>query len=362
MAVSSPTPPPVKRQAAPKPKRLKAPASARKRSGARKKKPQISLSHSVLLIGLECLGILGIGMAAVIVLLGYSANSFSGSGFINSHLPFAAGILLFIVAGAILLGLWLRQRRWLRKRSFLLPPAIVLGLALVIGLLAPPEFFSRAFLYYRVLVGGKEEAGRAALAHQVYAAYRRLETAQLEKMIGRAGPYMAAIEEAGAVYGIDADLLKGLVATESSFLPRLSADGGQGLFQITRIPASVTMAVSRIFPEERRVLTDPSYNAHLGAATLRHYLKEMKGDLFLGLLAYNIGPANGGLRFIMEQYGATDFIAIQPYLMQLPRDYPIRVLSYSLAFRMGREEGRLLAYEEGKNALRIQALGIPGLR
>jgi soluble lytic murein transglycosylase-like protein len=107
-------------------------------------------------------------------------------------------------------------------------------------------------------------------------------------------------------------------------------------------------------------MTDPRYNAFLGAATLRHYINEMKGDLFLGLLAYNIGPANGGLRFIMAQYGATDFITIQPYLLQLPRDYPIRVLSYSLAFRLERVEGKLLAYEEGKNALRIQRLGIPG--
>ena len=63
----------------------------------------------------------------------------------------------------------------------------------------------------------------------------------------------------------------------------------------------------------------------------------------------------------MEQYGATDFITIQPYLQQLPRDYPIRVISYSLAFRIHEKEGRLLAYEEGKNALRIQSLGIPGL-
>jgi soluble lytic murein transglycosylase-like protein len=122
------------------------------------------------------------------------------------------------------------------------------------------------------------------------------------------------------------------------------------------------MAVDRRFPAERRTLIDPRYNAHLGAATFRHYLTEMKGDLFLGLLAYNIGPANGGLRFIMDQYGATDFITIQPYLMQLPRDYPIRVLSYALAFRVGRREGRLPAYEEGLNAVRIQAIGIPGLR
>lgn len=321
-----------------------------------------NFSRNVLLIVLESSGLLGIGMIAVIAVLGYSFHRFSGTGFLRSHLPFAAGIIGFIIVAVMVSGLWLRARRWLLARSVFLPLVLVLGLVLMIGLFVPPEMFSRAFLYYRVLVGGKEEAARTAIAHQVYAAYRRLETKDLTTMLTRAEPYMAAIEEAGAAWGLDGDLLKGLAATESSFLPRSSGDGGQGLFQITRIPASVTTKVDQLFPEKDRDVNNMRYNAHLGAATLKYYLAEMKGDLFLGLLAYNIGPANGGLRFIMEQYGAGDFITIQPYLMQLPRDYPIRVLSYSLAFRVGRREGRLLAYEEGKNAARIQAIGIPGLR
>jgi hypothetical protein len=87
----------------------------------------------------------------------------------------------------------------------------------------------------------------------------------------------------------------------------------------------------------------------------------MHGDLFLGLLAYNIGPRNGGLRAIMEQYGARDFVTIQPYLNTLPRDYPIRVLSAALAYRLWRTEGHLPRYEDGGNALHIQSVGIPGL-
>jgi hypothetical protein len=113
---------------------------------------------------------------------------------------------------------------------------------------------------------------------------------------------------------------------------------------------------------EKISLENPRHNAFVGAATFKHYLAQMNGDLFLGLLAYNIGPANGGLRFIMQQYGATDFTTIQPYLQTLPRDYPIRVLSYSLAFRLWQKEGKLLAYEEGNNAIHIQRIGIPGLQ
>ncbi len=87
----------------------------------------------------------------------------------------------------------------------------------------------------------------------------------------------------------------------------------------------------------------------------------MGGDLFLGLLAYNIGPRNGGLRSIMAQYGARDFVTIQPYLQLLPRDYPVRVLSAALAYRLWRAEATLPAYEVGDNALRIQRGGVPGL-
>jgi hypothetical protein len=300
-------------------------------------------------------------MAAIIVLLGHFANRFSGTDLMGSLLPFAGGIFGLIVLATLLLLGWNKVRRWLLGRSPLLPAAIVVGLAILAGCFVPPAHFTRAFGYYRTLVGGKEEAGRVTLAHQVYAAYRRLDTGQLEKMIGRADQYAKPIEDAAATYGVDLDLLKGLAAAESSYLPRKSADGGHGLFQITRAPAAAVEAVNHHFPADGRSLADPRYNAFLGAATLRHYLAEMNDDLFLGLLAYNIGPANGGLRFIMQQYGTTDFITIQPYLLQLPRDYPIRVLSYSLAFRIHRQEGRLLAYEEGENALHIQGMGIPGL-
>jgi len=54
-------------------------------------------------------------------------------------------------------------------------------------------------------------------------------------------------------------------------------------------------------------------------------------------------------------------VTIQPYLQQLPRDYPIRVLSGALAYRLWRRDGHLPRYEEGDNAEHIQAVGIPGL-
>lgn len=333
----------------------------KKSKGNSRKIQQKDYFRDCLLIVLECIGLTALGMAAIVMLLGYFGNRFSGTDVMGSLLPFAAGILGCIILATLLLSVWIWSRKWLKSMSPLLPAAFILGLAILIGCFVPKGHFTKAFGYYRTLVGGKEEAGRVTLAHQVFAAYRRLGTGQVEKMIGRAEPFAKDIEDAADAYDIDPDLLKGLAATESSYLPRKSADGGHGLFQITQIPKPVRDDVDGLFRLDARDMGNSRYNAFLGAATFSYYLKQMNSDLFLGLLAYNIGPANGGLRFIMQQYGATDFITIQPYLLQLPRDYPIRVLSYGLAFRIHRKEGRVLAYEEEKNAMAIQALGIPGL-
>ena len=127
------------------------------------------------------------------------------------------------------------------------------------------------------------------------------------------------------------------------------------------MPKAVRAEVTKRLEEKELSVKNHRHNAYLAAATFKYYLHQMHDDLFLGLLAYNIGPTNGGLRFIMDQYGATDFFTIQPYLQQLPRDYPIRVLSYALAFRLWQKDKTLLAYEEGANAQHIQSVGIPGL-
>src|SRR5437764_1267751 len=160
---------------------------------------------------------------------------------------------------------------------------------------------------------------------------------------------------------VDAEVLMGVGAAESAFYPRDSAGGGRGLFQITAPPAEAVSEVRRRLGVAELDALNQRHNAFLAAATLRRYLDEMHGDLFLGLLAYNIGPRNGGLRAIMEQYGARDFATIQPYLNTLPRDYPIRVLSAALAYRLWRTEGRLPRYEDGTNAQHIQGVGVPGL-
>jgi len=213
----------------------------------------------------------------------------------------------------------------------------------------------------RTLIGGPAETERMTLAHQVYAAYRRSDPAQLTRVLERARVYEPTVAEAAAAFAVDPEILMGVGAAESAFYPRDSPDGGRGLFQITAPPAEAVADARRRLHVDQLDPLNQRHNAYVAAATLRRYLDEMHGDPFLGLLAYNIGPRNGGLRAIMQQYGARDFATIQPYLSTLPRDYPIRVLAAALAYRLWRTEGRLLRYEDGANAQHIQSVGIPGL-
>lgn len=319
------------------------------------------LRKTLALIALEFLGLSVTSVSLIIVLLGYSANWFSGSHFFSNLLPFALGVLALILVAALLLLGWWKLRKYCQRKSIYAAPVIASCLALVMLWFSMQDSFIQGLAHYRTLVGGKSEASKVTLAHQVYAAYRRLDQAQLQLLVQRAQSYSGDIQDAAKTFKLDEQLLAGIAATESSFLPRTSKDGGQGLFQITAVPSAVTARVSKLLQSPKLDLNNPRHNAYLAAATFKFYLAEMHDDLFLGLLAYNIGPKNGGLRFIMEQYGAHDFVTIQPYLQQLPRDYPIRVLSQALAFRIWQQAGKLLGYEEEHNALRIQRMGVPGL-
>lgn len=328
----------------------------------KQKKTLSHYSRNILLIVLELTGLLITITLAIIILLGYSAVWFSGTRLLANLLPFAVGVLGLVLLSASLLIGWWKLRLFLQSRAVLLPSVLSVSIALFFAWPATQGQFAMAFSHFRMLVGGKQEVRRMTLAHQVYAAYRRYDTAQLQRLIKRGRPYIADIEDAAKAFDIEANLLQGIAATESSFMPRDSRDGGRGLFQITRVPKAAMKEASRRLAVDKPSLRIVRHNAFLAAATLKYYLDQMDNDLFLGLLAYNIGPANGGLRFIMQQYGVKDFVTIQPYLQQLPRDYPIRVLSYSLAFRIWQQEGTLLVYHKADNAQRIQRIGIPGLQ
>ncbi|MBI1813967.1 MAG: transglycosylase SLT domain-containing protein [Deltaproteobacteria bacterium] len=329
----------------------------RRRRRRRRRSGWQSLLRNVL----EAVALLAAGLIGVITAVGRAADRFTGSGVWTHLLPFAGAVLLLAVGTAVVLGVWLVVRAWLAR--WFTPAPLILAFAIAggAGWFATLPVFDLELVHLRTLIGGSADAERRAIAHQVFAAYRRGDRVEVQRMLERARGYEGIIHAAAEAFGLDPEVLIGLAATESSFEPRDSADGGRGLLQITAVPEDATRDVQHRLGVAQVDLRDARQNAWLAAATMRRYLDDMQGDLFLGLLAYNIGPHNGGLRAIMEQYGARDFVTIQPYLQHLPRDYPVRVLANALAARVWRREGRLPAYEEGNNAARIQRLGIPGL-
>ncbi len=311
--------------------------------------------------GVEVAALLAAALVGVIAALGHAADWFAGAGIWAHLLPFAGVVLgLGIIISGVLRA-WLPLRRWLARRWRALPALCALAIAAGALWFATRPEFHREVISLRTMVGGTVEAERAAIAHQVYAAYRRADHDQTLRILERARVYEQTVHEAAAACAVDAEVLMGVGAAESAFYPRDSADGGRGLFQITAPPPAAVARVRKQLGTERLDPLNQRHNAFVAAATLSHYLGEMRGDLFLGLLAYNIGPRNGGLRSIMKHYGARDFVTIQPYLQHLPRDYPIRVLSAALAYRLWRTEGKLPRYEDGENARRVQEVGIPGL-
>ncbi len=345
-------------------KKRRSPGKAGRSGKAVKRKPMPVVFWSrnyLLLMAVEglCLGVTA--LLGTVMVLGKSAGSFSGLGLFSNLLPFAAGILLWVLLAAGLLVGGLKLRHGLLSRWAVLPALLAVCLSMAAAWYTLHTDYIQILADFRGLVGGKQQATRMTLEHQVYAAYRRQELGPLQKMMALAAPFAADIQLAAQTFSVDVNLLQGVAAAESSFVPRTSHDGGKGLFQITAVPKWIIQQACEQLSVKQLDLNHPRHNAFVAAATLKYYLAEMQGDLFLGLLAYNIGPRNGGLRFIMQQYGARDFVSMQPYLQQLPRDYPIRVLSYALAFKLWQQDGRLMPYQEGNNARHIQNIGIPGL-
>ncbi|WP_139556144.1 lytic transglycosylase domain-containing protein [Methylotetracoccus oryzae] len=339
--------------------------ATRKRSTARRPAPRSLPARltwqQALILSIETAALIAAALVAIIAALGHAAERFAGTGLMSSLLPFAAIVLGLALTTTVALKVWRLCRSWLLRLKPFLPALAACLLAAWAGWFASRDAYHRQLTNFRTLVGGTAEAERTTLAHQVFAAYRRADLYQYQLMWERAGAYLPFIQEAAKIYGVDEDVLVGVGAAESSFRPRDSKDGGRGLFQITA-PPKTAMAEARKHLDATTVdLRDHRHNTFVAAATLSHYLAEMKGDLFLGLLAYNIGPRNGGLLSIMSQYHARDFVTIQPYLQHLPRDYPVRVLTAALAYRLWRTEGRLPKYEEGNNAVHIQKVGVPGL-
>ncbi|HUG54677.1 MAG TPA: lytic transglycosylase domain-containing protein, partial [Vicinamibacteria bacterium] len=98
------------------------------------------------------------------------------------------------------------------------------------------------------------------------------------------GPYDDIIEEASAKYGMDPNLVRAVIRTESNFNPKAkSPAGAQGLMQIMPILAR-ELGIKDVF--------DPRTNIFGGTKYLSRLLERHGGDVRLALASYNAGPRN----------------------------------------------------------------------
>jgi soluble lytic murein transglycosylase-like protein len=102
----------------------------------------------------------------------------------------------------------------------------------------------------------------------------------------------AAFSRAAAESGIDADLLRGLCAAESSGNPRArSGKDAVGLLQLTRVAADEAARSLGVPVPDAEALTDPETNLRLGARYLSGLLRRFDGAEPFALAAYNAGAS-----------------------------------------------------------------------
>jgi soluble lytic murein transglycosylase-like protein len=126
------------------------------------------------------------------------------------------------------------------------------------------------------------------------------------------GAYSDLIQAAAAKYGLDENVVKGLIKQESGFNPNAgSPAGAQGLTQLMPATAA-SLGVTDVH--------DPAQSIDGGAHYLRMQLDRFGGDYTKALAAYNAGPG------AVQRFGG-----VPPYAET--RNYVSKVLGYADAFR-----------------------------
>lgn len=125
--------------------------------------------------------------------------------------------------------------------------------------------------------------------------------------LNRLKKYDELIEEAANEFGIDKNVIKSIILTESAANNRaVSSAKAKGLMQLMDSTAA-EMGVRNIF--------DPKENIFGGTKYLAKMLRQYNGDLKLALAAYNAGPQN------VEKYNG-----IPPF--DETKNYITKVMSY----------------------------------
>lgn len=126
--------------------------------------------------------------------------------------------------------------------------------------------------------------------------------------------YEPLIEAASAKYGVDVELIRGIMRAESSFNPNcVSSAGAKGLMQLMHYHTG------DIDPY------DPAQNIDRGVEHFKDYLDRFDGDLRLGLAAYNCGYYRVSRDLGITSSSSEDYFKLSDRV----RRYVERVLDYS---------------------------------
>jgi soluble lytic murein transglycosylase-like protein len=133
-----------------------------------------------------------------------------------------------------------------------------------------------------------------------------LTTGHYSSSVEVSGEYSNHIRTAASEFGVDPNLVKAVISTESNFDPRaISPKGARGLMQLMPSTAS-RFGVKDVF--------DPAQNISGGVRYLRYLLDLFGGDLVLALAAYNAGE-----KIVQNNQGVPNY--------RETRDYVDRVLT-----------------------------------
>ena len=131
--------------------------------------------------------------------------------------------------------------------------------------------------------------------------------------------YDSIIEAASETYGLDADLIRAVIQTESSYNQNaVSSAGAQGLMQLMPGTAA-SLGVTDSF--------DAQQNIFAGTQYLKQQLARF-GDIRLALAAYNTGPSRVASYGISDADDAAQYTKISASV----RGYVTKVLSYYDAY------------------------------
>jgi hypothetical protein len=123
---------------------------------------------------------------------------------------------------------------------------------------------------------------------------------------GSSSAYDNLISAAGAKYGVDPALIKGVIQSESSFNPNaVSSAGAKGLMQLMDDTARGLGVTNSL---------DPAQNIDGGTRFLSYLLRKYEGNVSTALAAYNAGPGR------VDRLGIATDQDVATHLQKLPQE------------------------------------------